>query len=625
MARDFTNSTVSETLTDRASHPVKDFLSECGLNVDQFPTLYFTLEIQEKLLSNTQVYLPLRIPGRSGFVYESSVRVIRMMEIPGVEEQSHRSFIDVEWKVDENPLFEAESHAAFSFVSGEVECPSCRSVFIPEASIIDDRSIKINCPSCMHYWTIRVDSPALSKPECILLTDSFYQNPANLRKEISSWKSLSNTVGSTKFKNYFPFEFEPWDKAAALEWLFNDLKGYKKLVGSDGSNFEVVVKSFFNFLALKYFKNHGDKRLGQNLETTDICRKSMLIEKQEVSSKKAVQDFLVSSESSEGFSSNETGYKEGSDFVPVEEFPLEKISHNESDLSRAERIFHEQSRPITEVRSLSDFPISAPKKYQRATQSGARPLLPKVFTAVALSFFVVLFFAGAGFGYFYFKQNIASSVALNSSLENVASSRPEIPASTQQKGSLEKVAQIDNEFKSAVEETVPSAPAVVEDQAPVVSQKTIPAEKPKQEVKKVAKVEVADSKIKAKPKAKPASVAVTPSVEKTAAEPKKEVPSESIAKRAFKEAFFRQGIVYMNLQEYVPAIKEFQKVIEIDSEHILSYAYLGKAFLLEKNYEEALQSFESYLRLNPKQSPERDDILEAVAHLKEKVRLSSSR
>lgn len=620
MARDFTNSTVSETLTDRASHPVKDFLSECGLHVDQFPTLHFTLEIQEKLLSNTQVYLPLRIPGRSGFVYESSVRVVRMMEIPGVEEQSHRSFIDVEWKIDENPLFEAESHAAFSFVSGEVECPSCRSVFIPEASIIDDRSIKINCPNCMHYWTIRVDSPALSKPECILLTDSFYQNPADLRKEISSWESQSNTIGSTKFKNYFPFEFESWDKAAALEWLFNDLKGYKKLIGSNGSNFEVVVKSFFNFLALKYFKNHGDKRVGQNLETTDICRKSMLIEKQEISSKKAVQDFLASSEtSSEDLSSTDTGQEGDSEFVPVEEFSLDKISHTESDYSRAERIFHEQSRPITEVRSLSDFPISAPKKYQNS----AKPLLPKFFTTVALSLFAGLFFVGVGFGYFYFKQNNSSSVALTTSSESGQSSRPAIVKNTLQKDSLEKTPQVQNDFEPSVEKTKPSASVVIEDQNPVVSETLVQAEKPKQEVKKVAKVDVAKNKVKTE--AKPTSVALAPRPEKKADEPKKEVPSESIAKRAFKEAFFRQGIVYMNLQEYVPAIKEFQKVIEIDSEHVLSYAYLGKAFLLEKNYEEALQSFESYLRLNPKQSPEREDILEAVAHLKEKVRLSSSR
>jgi len=200
--------------------------------------------------------------------------MIRIIEMPSSENSGHRKFIEMEWKIDENPLLEAEFHPAFSFVSGEVECPSCKTLFVADPQIIDEFSIQMTCPSCMHHWGVKIESPCFQNPKVVLLTDHFYKNYADIRREVKNWSTSKDKRGIKTYRQFFPCEFQAWDSKGSLEWFFGDRAGYKKTDLEEVADFEVLSKCFINFIALEYLNLPSDRRISSKLETTEVHRKS---------------------------------------------------------------------------------------------------------------------------------------------------------------------------------------------------------------------------------------------------------------------------------------------------------------------------------------------------------------
>lgn len=275
MSLEQTGITKSESTVDfDHPRPVRDFLAACGFSVENFPHIRLVLEIPKKLLKNSQSFVPLRIPAKPGLVFESFARVIRVCEIPTATE-GHRKLLEVDWYIDENPMLEAECHAAFSFVSSDVQCPSCKSIFLPDAQVVDEACIRISCPSCLHYWTIRVESPQLSKPLPRLLTDVFYREPMKLKKILSS--AAIHYPGA---QEYFPTQFKLWEDELSMGWLFEDRKGFVELDSKSAhDDFDILWKSFLNSQFHLYFSESREPKMTSSLDNTEIFRKSEIQQK----------------------------------------------------------------------------------------------------------------------------------------------------------------------------------------------------------------------------------------------------------------------------------------------------------------------------------------------------------
>lgn len=362
---------------------LRNFLEEAGFHVADFPKVRVVLELSRGLLKNSTSFVALRIPSKPGFVFETYARVIRTIELP-LATEGHRKFVEVEWFVDENALLEAESHAAFSFVSGEVQCPSCKYLFLPDAQVIDEHSIRMSCPSCLHYWTIRVESPVLSTPMPRLLTDLFYRDPSRFRKVISGSSSQS-TDGE-----YFPTRFKGWESDVSLSWLFEDRAGFLKVGGETLDDFDIIWKSFLNSQFFNYFTTSNAPRISSNLDSTEIFRKSEIAAKVPATPKRPMRQASLSPRTPQN--------------ALEAEFPLQIDPIEDSSEKPRRRL---EFKPITQVRSATYTP-ETPHLNRLLWISGG--------IAASLALVVVAFF--------YFQSSSAPMLAKQDQIDRPEQSTP---------------------------------------------------------------------------------------------------------------------------------------------------------------------------------------------------------
>jgi len=282
----------SITDPDPIVHPVRAFLHECGIDVTQFPRLRLLVEVRNATkLRGGQLYLPLRIPRAKGFAYESYCRVTRVLEIPSASApKEHRRFFELEWTVGEHPIPDEEDHTAFSFLAREMDCPSCKHIFIPEIEVLDKTSVRIVCPQCIHHWVLKIEAPHQEKIQVRSLLDAFRDNPSQMRKEIQEWNLLGpQSPGGSEF---FPFHFAKWDEASSsLEWLFDDTYGWTASSKTDDIEFEVLAKAMINAIALEYFLHSRSATDNSILENTDVQRRSEIRRRNQIQ-REVVEDLF---------------------------------------------------------------------------------------------------------------------------------------------------------------------------------------------------------------------------------------------------------------------------------------------------------------------------------------------
>ena len=82
----------------------------------------------------------------------------------------------------------------------------------------------------------------------------------------------------------------------------------------------------------------------------------------------------------------------------------------------------------------------------------------------------------------------------------------------------------------------------------------------------------------------------------------KDKPAEQIQPQPQTQTPFRVGLSYFNQREYSQAIAEFEKSIELDSNHADSYYYLGQCYLqmgiIEYNKKHILKAYSLYRKAN---------------------------
>ncbi len=257
----------SLTQPDLGTHPVKSFLHECGMDTSGFPSFRLLIETTEKYIRSSGLRIPLRIPGQPGLIYESYCRILRVLEVPAITKTHHRKFLEIEWSIEEVPVLETESHPSLFFLAGETACPSCRESFQPHPDIIDEVSVRIVCPQCLHQWIMKIESGLKSNVAGVqLLLDAFYENPSHLRRALRE-----EHPGTAE--TYFPVAFEAWNSGSSLDWLFGDQKGWFAITAPGEINLEVLGKSLINTFCKEYFIKSRLTNSADPLEQTEITRK----------------------------------------------------------------------------------------------------------------------------------------------------------------------------------------------------------------------------------------------------------------------------------------------------------------------------------------------------------------
>lgn len=262
---------ISLTEGDRSTHPVKIFLHECGIDVADFPRLRFVLESDFKFFRSHRICVPLRLPKYAGMIFESFLRITRVLEIPDAQGERHRQFMELEWSFDEIAYPEEEYHTAFSFLSRELECPNCRENFPAKPRVLDVSHVQIECTQCHHLWNIHFQSPTLDSRPCLLLLDSFRNDPKHTREQIRNWVERPIEADDKNYYQYFPYHLTMWESGSSLNWLFGESVGYTSLKTQGDHDFESLARAFVNTLTTAYFKTHHVST--QSLERTEIQRK----------------------------------------------------------------------------------------------------------------------------------------------------------------------------------------------------------------------------------------------------------------------------------------------------------------------------------------------------------------
>ncbi|PIR23054.1 MAG: hypothetical protein COV44_04855 [Deltaproteobacteria bacterium CG11_big_fil_rev_8_21_14_0_20_45_16] len=571
-------STISETLTERAAHPVALFLLACGLQKSQFPTVRLIVETGDTYLQQNPVFVPLRIPGRSGFVYETYFRVIRVVEVPHPQESQHRRFYEIEWKIQEAPLLESEYHKLFSFISGEVECPDCRLLFIPDPVMIDSDALRISCPSCLENWTLQL-SASKRRQQAKLITDSYYSDPSSLRRAMELWASPFEVKSENNYQDYFPLEFEAWGEAGSHEWVFGDNPGFRLKLSSEVTTLENVARSLINHFALKYFSNRSHLRPSSKLETTEVQRKSRVEIKTRMEAQFA-QDFLIPDDAITVGASTEAASKEASSL------DAHTMFERQSTIGVRQR---DETSSAKEITVITAVPIldSRPLKTAR---------VPSQLLILTVSFFLSLSLIAGILSYFIvtrspreesMKDNSATPVN-----ERKAQSIIEVARPT---AAVDEALKPETSTDEAAQDAKAQDSVVVESQVPArLEEEALPTPKI------IESAPVADSVIDSVEVEKPSS--------------------PNFAKMALIDAGFRQAMLHLKLQQSKEAIVEFEKVIDLDPRHKTAFRNLGVAYVYEKRFPEAIKTFERYLALTTGSTdPDREEVRTIVSSLKERI------
>lgn len=539
--------TTSEASLELETHPVQAYFEACGLDVSDFPRLYFRLEIRDRLSSNSHLFIPIRIPEKPGLIYESFARVTRVMEFPATQRTGHRRIIEVEWRVDEQASLETDQHSALQFVSPEVECPSCRFFFSPEPSILDEVSVKITCPSCLNYWTVKVEAPKTPADSVQLINDAFYRDPSKVRRQLDQWDSSEKERISQSYRKHLPFEFKEWDDGSSIQWLYGDSPGFSQVNGEVQGNFEILFRTFVNHLALRYFNNPSGSRSFSRLDTTDILRKT------DIQEKKASQQQVVS------------------ELLPT--------------------AGTESSTPEFTFQPTYDPYANGPARVRPKSSN----LIPIALSLILIGGIISFF----GFQYLQQRQAEESLAVVDKQIEATSSREVE----PQQ----EVVASIDS---SAIDQALEESNADFETSVPSsedleVSSKEDDSTQSPTEKAEVNKKEKEPASQATEPETDTASQqqAALESEKRKQIARQEEKRKEAAAKERRKElqqkaivdAGYRQGLLHLNLQQAKEAAAEFERVIELDPSHVESYRNLGLAYVYDRRFEDAISAFEKYL------------------------------
>jgi hypothetical protein len=264
---------LNPTEPERLPHPVKEFLGRCGVNVSEFPYVRFLIESSEKEIRSGRLYVPLRIPSEPGYIYDSIIRITRVLEIPAVSGVGHRKFLELEWEIDEHPVPEDALHDAIQFLGHEVMCPKCRELFNPDPDILDAYSIRIECSQCLFEWMIRATAVENNDTRVPLLLDLLRADPASMRRYLRQWDQQPIEPTNAFYFSYFPFHFDALEEKSSMDLLFGDQKGLVALSNGIGNDFELLAKGLMNQVTLEYFKRSEFSTPTQALDKTEIQRK----------------------------------------------------------------------------------------------------------------------------------------------------------------------------------------------------------------------------------------------------------------------------------------------------------------------------------------------------------------
>lgn len=599
----FTKSTTlkssSQTVTDKIAHPVAHFLGSLGIDISEYPKVSVLLETKEHIFKNTQTYLVMRVPGEQGLLYESVARIKRIIEIPSADLGDHRKFVEVEWFIDETGLLEEENHPAFAFLSSEVECPKCKTFFVPDAGLKNDQSLEIGCPSCLMKWEIKVDSDFINDPQPRLLSEYCAKEPEESVKLVKKWQQPSSNTEDDR-QTFFFSEFSTGQESSSLDWFFGEQRVYTQHTSRCDGDFELLWRSFFNYLYETHLK--GAVGGAANLLHTEVFRKSELLRKNEETVTPSV-------------------FKTGAEAPSqvTEPIPIKK------NISSA---FEAEFGPFvsqTDVRSLEEVEAQQeaehPPLFSKQTQLH-RPMTPHrqdrswvLFASLAAS--LMLF---ASLATFFYMQSRSTDSSLNN--QSMAAIQPHQITSDARITNSETVVEslaVESKKKvlgtTAKNETTETDSAALAEKAQNADSSASTTElSATKEASPVEELQSADEpsakEIKEEALAKlnaeqerQAQQAILEAEQAKQREQEIARANRLAAERAAKERqerlnkVYDDGMALFNRESYEQAIGKFKEVIQLDPRHAEGYRNLGLAFVYSEQYDEGRATLETYLSL----------------------------
>lgn len=558
--------TASTTLTTRVEHPVRQFFETAGVDVSEFPRLRFLVEVEAFFEKTYFVRIPLRLPSNPGWIHDLVFRTTGLIELPKDDLSGHQKLIEIECVVDEEPIAFKEQHLGSYFLTDVMECPNCRGRYPIQQQVINSKTLQISCEQCQSEWTMSVEREAKDTDQINIITDQYFSEPLRFAQWIKNSVSKKEVLRDTIGRHLFSYDLSRVEKEIWGASARDALDCFKSKNLLPNREFSQFIKSIFNFFALKSLEAYFEDKKS-NLDETDICRKS-LIEDSSKNSQFELKPVFV-----EGFNkgvSSDTNTK-------VSDLKLEPVPTKLPSTFRMNKA------------SMSAF-------------AGAALILISLFS------------------YFFLERHQRiSKIEFDQALESVSKEAVE-----EKLTSLHPTSQ---EIKIPAKETLEALKAeelagnLTPDTAESVDQD------PKQDVKPAV---IQEEKIEQL--APPPPPLIPPVAKKKSLKPVKmavqkapleNAPAAIDPKAAIIEAGFRQGILHLKLRQAKEAAEEFERIIEIDPNHLESYRNLGLAYVYERRFEEAIKTFEKYISFK---SPEIDysSVEELIVTLKERVKIRTS-
>ncbi|MGA0164308.1 MAG: tetratricopeptide repeat protein [Bdellovibrionota bacterium] len=557
--------TTSTTLTAKVGHPVRQFFETAGVDVSEFPRLRFLVEVEEFFENTYSVRIPLRLPANPGWIHDLVFRVTRLIEAPKADLSGHQKLMEIECIVDEEPIAFQEQHLSSYFLTDVMECPNCRGRHPIQQQVLNSKTLQISCEQCQSEWTMSVNVKANDKNQINIITDQYFSEPLRLAKWIKNSTSKKEVSKDSIGKNLFSHRLERIDGVswAAFGRAITDCFESKNLFPT--KDFSQFIKSIFNFLALKSLEAYFEDRKS-NLDETDVCRKSLLKDSSQNS------QFELKP-------------------VLLDDFKATSFSNTSA--------------------KLSDLKLE--------------PIQEKLPSAFKINKAAIIAFGGAAlilislFSYFFFERHQRmSKIEFDQALESVSKEAVE-----------KKVASINptsQEIKIPEKENLEPVEGeeLAKNLTPVTAESV--EQSPKEDVRPPAIQEKKiEPSVQLPPSIPPVAKKKSPQPVKMAVQkaPPVNAPAAIDPKAAIIEAGFRQGILHLKLQQAKEAAEEFERIIEIDPNHLESYRNLGLAYVYERRFEEAIKVFEKYISFK---SPEIDysSVEELIVTLKERVKIGNS-
>jgi tetratricopeptide (TPR) repeat protein len=562
--------TASTTWATKVSHPVRQYLESAGLDVSEFPRLKILIEVDYFFDRVYWVRIPLRLPANPGWTHEFIFRVVRTMELPREDLSGHQKFVELECTISEEPIPFEELHLSTYFLPEFMECPTCRHRFPSNTKIINQKQVEIHCAQCLNQWVLNVEPKATEKAEIRILTDQYFVEPGKLTKWIESASSPQDKSQPMIFKSFFSVIFTKEISSEASVIFRNSPNFLRSRHDSNTSQFADFIKSLFNSWAFSSLRIYLSERKS-GLEETDICRKSQL-KNQDPGSLKDSEEFemmrlaptVVSVKSSEPFFAS---------FQGVDSSKPQEFHKNSSNQKAA--VFAFAGAAFVFLTIISYFFFERSHRIQKESADQVLEMAPR---------------------------QLAKNLSTNSVDDRIISDSQSVKNSKENEKLLVK-------------------------QTELLAQE-IPAdfEKPNMILEESAQPPVAVKAVNvAKEKPRSAENAI---IEKGSREHKQKVDNDKTMvvdpRSTLVEAGFRQGVLHLKLQQAKEAAEEFERVIEIDPNHLESHRNLGLAYIYDRRFEEAIKILEKYLTFKDSKA-DRVSIEELISTLKERAQMKQAR